>query len=193
MTQTAAAHDWLHHVEQTEGWLSLDEARLLHELAAEVESGAIVEVGAYRGRSAIALAAGARPGIPVYAIDPHAEMIKDGVSRFGPQDRAAFYEAMVRSGAYESVRLLNTSSEIITPGWTEPVSLLWIDGDHSEEGVRRDWACWQPRLVPGCVVAFDDAFDETIGPARLIADLFERGTIEQRQNVGKIRTVYYRA
>lgn len=184
--------DWLAHVDRAEGWLSLDEARLLNTLAAEVTTGCIVEVGAYRGRSAIALSAGAQSGIPVYAVDPHAEMWVDGKLAYaGPDDRAAFYRAMLDSGASRNVHLLNSTSERLTPGWDTPVSLLWIDGDHTYEGVRRDWDCWKPHLVQGATVVFDDAHDPNVGPQRLIHELLESGEITHRKNVGKVRSVIY--
>ena len=35
--------------------------------------------------------------------------------------------------------------------------LLFIDGDHSEEGARGDWEAFSPHVVPGGVVIFHDA------------------------------------
>ncbi|RMH28125.1 MAG: class I SAM-dependent methyltransferase [Planctomycetota bacterium] len=190
--KTGSMPDWLGHVDRAEGWLSLDEARLLHTLAGEVAEGCIVEVGAYRGRSTIALSAGAPEGIPVYSIDPHAEMWVNGKLAYaGPDDRAAFYRAMLDSGATRNVHLLNSTSERLTPGWDIPVGLLWIDGDHSYEGVARDWACWRPHLMPGCTVVFDDAHDPAVGPHRLISELLAAGEIVHRRNVGKVRSVVF--
>jgi predicted O-methyltransferase YrrM len=190
--KTESMPDWLCHVDRAEGWLSLDEAMLLHTLAGEVDDGCIVEVGAYRGRSAIALSAGARLGVPIFSVDPHAEMWVNGKLAYaGPDDRASFYRAMLDSGASRNVHLLNSTSERLTPGWETPVGLLWIDGDHSYEGVARDWACWRPHLVPGCTVVFDDAHDPAIGPHRLIAELLDRGEVIHRKNVGKVRSVVF--
>lgn len=194
MTQIDTRLAWLDHVADTEGWLSLEEAKLLHSLASGVRDGCIVEVGAFRGRSTIALSAGAGEGVPVFSIDPHEEMWVDGrLAYSGPRDREAFFEAMIRSGAWKNVNLLNTRSETIAPGWDTPVALLWIDGDHSEEGVRRDWDAWQSHLIPGSIVAFDDAHDPNIGPFHLIADLIASGDAEHLKNVGKVRSVTYNA
>jgi len=165
--------------------ITFDEADLLFHLAARVDSGCIVEVGSYRGRSTVALAqgAGARP---VFAIDPHEPFTGALGGTFGPEDRAAFFRAMLRSKSYERVRLVNLSSEIIGPGWREPIGLLWIDGDHSYEGVRRDWEVWSPHLAPRAVVAFDDSTDETIGPYRLISELTAVDGLDVVERVGKI-------
>jgi hypothetical protein len=98
-------------------------------------------------------------------------------STFGPEDRKAFFENMLWLGVVEDVRLVNLSSEVVSKGWKRPIGLLWLDGDHTVEGVRRDFEAWAPFLEPGGVVAFHDALDPAGGPARvieaLLADSFE--------------------
>lgn len=191
MATTEAPHavSWIDEVERTQGWLSLDEARELHAIASQVRDAAIVEVGAYRGRSTIAIAAAADESAPVFVVEPHERMVDNGQELYGPEDRAAFFESMNRSGAYRNIRLLNISSEIITPGWNKPVGMLWIDGDHTLEGVTRDWDCWKQHLTPDAVVAFDDAHDENVGPYHLLKRLVDEGVLVHRKNVGKVRTL----
>src|SRR4051812_50043092 len=54
-----------------EGWLTEAQARRLFGAAAAVhEGGRIVEIGSFRGRSAIVLARGARPGGELVCGDP---------------------------------------------------------------------------------------------------------------------------
>src|SRR4051795_11772941 len=57
----------------TEGMTSMDEAMLLYQLALEVRNGCIVEIGAYRGRTTVALGRGSIDGarVPVFTIEPH--------------------------------------------------------------------------------------------------------------------------
>jgi hypothetical protein len=173
---------------QSEGMVSLDEFRLLHDLAREVRDGCIVEIGAWRGRSSIALALGSQAGggAPVYSIEPHEWFVGALGGCFGPEDRAAFYRAMLASGCWRTVRLVNLSSEQAAPGWTKPVGLLWIDGDHREPAVRRDFHAWLPHLAPGARVAFDDSTDPKLGPAPLIRHLVATGLFEKRALVGKV-------
>jgi predicted O-methyltransferase YrrM len=73
---------------------------------------------------------------------------------------------MLRVGVVEDVRLVNLSSEVVSPGWKRPVGLLWIDGDHSLEGTRRDFEAWEPYLQPGGVVAFHDASTPPAAPRK---------------------------
>ncbi|GAB4370816.1 MAG: hypothetical protein Kow0062_05840 [Acidobacteriota bacterium] len=178
----------------TEGMVEPRESALLHRLARETREGCIVEVGSYRGRSASLLGAGSLAGArrPVYAVDPHAEFRGLLGGEFGPQDREAFYRAMLATGCWRIVRLVNLSSEVVTPGWTEPVGLLFLDGDHSLEGVRRDFGCWREHLLAGARVAFDDASDPDLGPWRLIEELVSGGDWRRIEQVGRI-TVLGRA
>lgn len=149
----------------------------------------IVEVGSYRGRSTVALAHGSLDGccVPVYAIDPHEEF--EGVlgGQFGYEDRGAFMSAMVATGSFEVVRLVNLSSGLVTAAWREPIGLLWIDGDHRYEGVRRDFECWAAHLAEGAVVAFDDATDPGLGPWKLLEELLAAGRVEGSVSTGKVR------
>jgi predicted O-methyltransferase YrrM len=38
----------------------------------------------------------------------------------------------------------------------EPLDFLFIDGDHSTDGVRQDWEMYSPLVRPGGIVAFHD-------------------------------------
>jgi cephalosporin hydroxylase len=40
-----------------------------------------------------------------------------------------------------------------------PVGLLFIDGDHAYEGVKRDWELYSPLVKPGGWIAFHDIVD----------------------------------
>ena len=156
---------------KVEGMIGEPEAALLTRLASEVDEGCIVEVGSWRGMSTIALAKGAR--VPVYAIEPHEEFTGVLGGAFGPADRRAFFENLLGAGVVEQVRLVNLSSEVVTPGWQLPVGLLWIDGDHRYEAVRRDFESWEPHLRGK--VAFHDAIQTTLGPFQLIEELLADG------------------
>jgi predicted O-methyltransferase YrrM len=62
-----------------------------------------------------------------------------------------------------------------------PVDFLFIDGDHSYEGVKRDFELWSPLVRPGGLIAFHDMRpDHPDGVPRLWAELRERYETEER-------------
>jgi MMP 1-O-methyltransferase len=108
----------------------------------------------------------------VSAIEPHERFTGMMGSEFGPADRSAFFRNLLAAGVEEKVRLVNLSSEVVAPNWRLPVALLWIDGDHRDAAVRRDFACWEPHLRGP--VAFHDA-RPGLGPGRLVEELVADG------------------
>jgi predicted O-methyltransferase YrrM len=184
--------DFAEVFDKTEGMIDLAVARLLYELAKDVRAGCILEVGSYRGRSTVALGLGSLNGRrpPVYAIEPHETFQGLLGGRFGPGDRAAFYRAMLETGCYEVVRLINVSSEVIAPGWTHEIGLLWIDGDHSYQGVKRDVACWLPHLAGHGLIVFDDTLDPSLGPHQVITEMIQTHGFEVVRRVGSVAVLH---
>lgn len=173
------------------GGITPAEGALLRALAADAVGGSIVEVGSYRGKSAVALAFGVRdarrdPATRIYCIEPHRAFTGVYGGTFGPDDRDAFYSVMRETGAFREVALVNLSSEAVTPAWNEPVALAFIDGDHRYDGVRRDFECWNPHVLLGGLVAFDDATDAAGGPPRLVAEIEATGAYRRVGGTGKI-------
>lgn len=174
-----------------QGSVSSEEIEFLRAHAAAVPAGCIVEVGSWRGKSAIALASGAseipEPRRPlVYCVDPHRPAVGVYGGRFGPHDRPEFYRAMLRSGCAEAVALVNLPSTAAARGFPEPVGLLFIDGDHTEAAVQADVDAWAPHLIPGAFMLLDDARDPEIGPFKVIERLTASGRWHRRTSVGKI-------
>ena len=65
--------DALPLIDGIEGWLSTDQAERLWNAAVGLTAGArLVEIGSFRGRSAVILATAAGPDTTLVAIDPHA-------------------------------------------------------------------------------------------------------------------------
>jgi predicted O-methyltransferase YrrM len=177
--------------DQIEGMISAEEAALLYRLAAKPRTGCIVEIGSWRGKSAIAMALGAKTLPPakrptITCIEPHAEYTGILGGKFGPGDRQAFYEAMLKAGCADIVELVNLPSTKAAKVWSKPIGLLFIDGDHSEDGVHADVDAWAPFLTNMGIIVFDDAKDKSIGPARVIAKMLASGEYRMTKQVGKI-------
>ncbi len=152
------------------GWLGPHEGRLLYRLAAVADpAGCIVEIGSWQGKSTIWLASGAKAGrgARVVAIDPHT----------GTQLRAAretteplLRANLERAGVDDQVEIVVDTSERAAAGWSRPVSLLWIDGDHRYESAKHDIEQWERHLLPGAAIAMHDTF-VIPGPERAVREL----------------------
>ena len=153
-----------------EGWLSDAQGRALFRAAAATTGrGAIVEIGSWKGRSTTWLASGARlAGHRVYAIDPH----RCSREYPGAETEYEFLANLARNGLTAVVEPLVMSSEEAAARVAGPVELLFIDGDHSSEAVRRDAELWLPRLIDGGTVMFHDVATAAYsGPRRVVQEV----------------------
>lgn len=156
------------------GHLAENEARFLGLLAACVPAtGAIVEIGSFKGRSTVMLAkVASRYGLgPVVAIDPHdSPILLDRRGDPAASSHQAFLDSIRAAGLADHVEPHVATSTVVASSWNRPIRVLWIDGDHSYEGVRKDVDGFLPHLVPSGVVAFHDALNAFPGPIRVFVE-----------------------
>ena len=153
--------------DDVEGWLSEAQGRALFDAAASATgAGAIVEIGSWKGRSTTWLASGARlAGQRVYAIDPHRGSREDPTA----DTLKEFRDNLARNGVADVVEPMVMTSEEAAASMTRPIELLFIDGDHSYDGVRRDAELWLPRVMEGGTVMFHDVATAAYsGPRRIV-------------------------
>lgn len=118
--------------------------------------GAILEIGTNVGTSTIALALGQqarRTGRKVHTVD---------MARH-PQLDANLREA----GVAAQVEIIVSTSGELARVWTEPLELLWIDGDHSYGGCRADIEGFSRHVVTGGFIALHD-FADRMGVPRAV-------------------------
>ncbi len=166
----AVCDDGWRLVSGTPGFLSEREARfLMLAAAAAPPDGAIVEIGSFKGRSTVGLAYVARRyGLgSVVAIDPHTSpSTTDPDLGSGSSSYDEFQENLRRAGVADAVDCCRAFSQDVARDWSEPIRLLWIDGDHLYEAVKRDLALFRPYLAPGAIVAMHDVLgSDDFGPA----------------------------
>lgn len=135
-----------------------EEAALLAELAGSCN--VVVEIGVYEGSSALVLCAAMPLESDLHLIDPFTAnpTLLPGWRATEAATRRVVERARRRCGG-PRVHWHVELSEQTAARWSEPVDLVFVDGDHSEAGCRLDWDLWSPLVAPGGVVAFHDARD----------------------------------
>ena len=170
--------DVLARVATVEGWLSDGQARRLWERARELPAGAqAVEIGSYRGRSAIVLATASPPGTTVIAIDPHAGNDRGpqeihGTSAEGESDHQAFLANLATAGVDQQVRHVRLPSGDALGEVQGGIDLLYIDGAHRYRFARDDIQAWGRRVAPGGVLLIHDSFSSVGVTLALVRCLF---------------------
>lgn len=138
--------------------LTVDERIALFRLASRSGIRTVVEIGSYLGASALALAAGLRETgntqAQVYCIDTWQNF---GMSE-GQRDTFAEFNANTAAFGDRVVPVRGWSTEVAAALLQQvgTIDLLFIDGDHSYDGVLADWRVFGPALKAGSVVALHD-------------------------------------
>lgn len=156
------------------GHLGENEARFLGLLAAATPAeGVIVEIGSFKGKSTVMLASVAAHYArgPVVAIDPHnAPSVTDPKIEKGSSTFDEFMASINKAQVASHVEVHRAHSHQIAKSWKRPIRLLWIDGDHTYQGVKQDFDGFSPYLCSGGVVAFHDSLNAFEGPIRVFVE-----------------------
>lgn len=146
----------------------------------------IVELGVFQARTAIIMAWGASlgNGAHVTAIDPWELAGNVYDPPFTDANTRGMAEFNVQRVGYgDRVLLVQAFSHEVAQHWTNPdvgsrksIGLLFVDGDHTKEGARRDIEAWAPHLAPGAVIAVDDyGHPDWPGVAQAVDELVDEG------------------
>jgi len=130
--------------------LSPKEGEYLFQVAMHAKLG-IVEIGRMKGGSAFLLAR-ANNTVPIYSVD------------IAPKDDEYLARQLSNhiEGGAKNVKLIVGDSQTTNYPEVEKIDLLFIDGDHSYEGCKKDLYNWLPKLVPGGHILFHDCYNEDV-------------------------------
>lgn len=115
----------------------------------------IVEIGVWHGVNSSKLRRVMHPEGTLFAVDPFPK----GRLGLSLQERIAHHEVdHIHNGKVRWVRQEGTDAAEAFRNWSSrPVEFIFIDGDHSWEGVRKDWEAWSNLVGEGGIVALHDS------------------------------------
>ena len=177
------------------GWMEPETREILFNTARLAADGLVVEIGSYQGLSTAYMAAGrklrATSGMQkMYCIDPFCDKDDTG----GTNNRTDFYpifiENMKRCQVDDMINpVVATSTEVVDLFNDQSIEVIFIDGDHTAEGVQSDFDHYFPKVMVGGIMMFHDAAFE--GPAKLLSaldkDVRVQRVIAQNSMVGFLK------
>jgi MMP 1-O-methyltransferase len=191
--------DLLAKARAAKGFMPDDEGRLLYETAlAALRTSPGLEVGTYCGKSAIYLGAAARAtGSTVFTVDHHRGSEENQVGwehhdpsladpEFGRLDTLATFRRTIKdAGLEEEVVAVVGRSTTVSRHWRTPLSLVFVDGGHTDEHAGNDYTGWARWVRRGGTLAVHDVFPDPAdgGQApyrvylRALADGFEETAV----------------
>jgi predicted O-methyltransferase YrrM len=138
---------------------SSEDARVLLDAARGARC--VVEIGVYEGASALTLLGTLDAGAELHLIDPfgrHPDALPSGWGATEWATRRVLTRAARRLGSSAPRVSWHASlSNEVAAGWSQPLDLVFVDGDHSEAGCELDWDCWRGFVAVGGRVVFHDA------------------------------------
>src|SRR5438477_2932995 len=158
---------WILCSRQIQGWLSDAEANTLFDLARQhtpSRKAVIVELGSWKGKSSIMLAAGllGKQDPRLFCVDPFGEDENVGYqekfyANLVPRKKTiqdVFRTNVRRSGVDHLITPIRGYSFEVCHQWQSEIDMLFLDANHEYSAVLRDFCDWSPFLKYGGVVAF---------------------------------------
>jgi MMP 1-O-methyltransferase len=160
-------------VESVKGFMPPDEGLALHEAACRyLGDGIAVEIGTYCGKSTVYLGhAATETGGHVVTVDHHRGSEEHQVG--WEYHDASLADADGRLDTLPELRRTLAAAgleEVVTPivgrsadvarWWRHPISLLFVDGGHTEAAARADLHGWGPWVRPGGALVIHDVFPD---------------------------------
>jgi MMP 1-O-methyltransferase len=204
---TRMPDDLLRKALAAKGFMPEDEGELLYETAVRaLRHGPGLEVGTYCGKSAIYLGAAARAaGSTVFTVDHHrgSEENQEGWEyhdtsladpEFGLLDTLPTFRHTIKdAGLTEEVVAIVGRSTTVSTVWRTPLSLLFIDGGHTDEHAGNDYTGWGRWVAHDGVIVIHDVFpdpeDGGQPPYRIYLRALESGDFEETAALGSMRVL----
>ena len=156
-----------------EGWTSQRELNFLHNVSKEMKT--IVEIGSWKGRSTEAILSGTEA--TVYAVDHFLGSKGEEEQHKEAKDDVVYNQFLANVGHHENLKVLRMSSEEAVKQFADKsVDMVFIDGEHTYEGVKKDIEMWLPKAKK--LICGHDYCDSWQGVKKAIEENFNDFTKE---------------
>jgi len=179
---------WLAVARAAKGFMSDEEGLALYRAglhAGRSGLGPLLEIGTYCGKSATYLGAAAKEsGTVLFSVDHHRGSLElqpgwpdhdpdvvdpaTGLTDTLPWAR----RTLVDAGLEADVVLVVGESSTVARSWQAPLSLLFIDGGHSEQVAWEDFRSWSPKVAAGGTLAIHDVFADPRDGGQVPYDIY---------------------
>lgn len=133
-----------------------DSAYLLYGLTRALKPSVAVEIGSARGKSACYVGQALKENGTgkLFAIDPHTRTDWNDENSIDTLEEMRRNIRMLK--LERQVEIIRDVSARAAGRWMLPIDMIFIDGDHSYEGVKRDWELFAPFVKQFGIVVFHD-------------------------------------
>lgn len=190
----------------TKGFLPPEEGDALYDAAAAAAAGSWLEVGSYCGKSTVHLGAAARQvGASLVTLDHHrgSEENQPGWEWHDPtlvdphtgrlETLPSLRHTLWDAGLDAVVSVLVGTTQQVASWWATPLTLLFLDGNHTEEVAQHDYAAYARHLLPGGTLAVHDVFDDPADGGRPPYNVVQRalasGAFTLASSTGSLRVL----
>lgn len=167
--------EYIHQFAQNiEGWFGENEAKTIFKLASNLNNqGCIVEIGSWCGKSLSYISYGAlKNGFnnKIYSIDPFLTSKNEYNGKF-----ETFQDNLKKLNLLDKITHIREKSQIVGESFNENIELLFIDGFHQYDFVKKDFELFYPLIIEnGYFILHDVCCYE--GPTRLIEEIIQTRT-----------------
>ena len=123
--------------------------KILSDIISKKEYKSLVEIGVLKGNNANNILSD-HPNLEYVGVDPYIPF--EGLIHYDHDENKVEAEAVFAK--YENAELFIGTSEEYNK--ERKFDIIFIDGDHSYEGVKKDIAVWKNRVNPGGIIAGHD-------------------------------------
>lgn len=181
------------------GWLSKKEAELLYNEAKKIDDGLIVEIGSWQGKSTFFLAKGSSAKNKIFAIDTFKGSTEHQkiMHKYGGSTKEIFINNMKKHNLLKDITIIeNYSFNVVKQFEDESIDLLFIDGSHDYESLKKDFELYYPKVKMRGNILFHDSNHPPIKKflseiKNNVGDISKLDSIFCCKKIGKRNAPYY--